>query len=68
MGRLIGWTIVSLLVLGVPFLRVENPPIQSPETPFPDPVISFDWSGFLIVLGIAAGIALVTWLILKRRK
>lgn len=68
MPKLIGWTIVSLLVLAGSYIRVEDGSLQNPDSVFPDAIVTFDWTGFLITVGIAAGVALVAWLILKRRK
>lgn len=39
-------------------------------TPAPAPeatTAAFDWQGLLISIAIAAGVALVTWLIIRRR-
>ena len=58
---------VGGIVAGEALMGVINGGGGSTETT-PAPIVSFDWLGLLTAAAIAGGIALVVWLILKRKK
>lgn len=66
MPQALFWLALTLIGTGTTLLLSSNNQTTTP--PATESVATFDIQSFLLVVAIAGAIALVTWLILKRRK
>ena len=66
MPQALFWLALTLIGTGTTLLLSPNNQTATP--PATESVATFDIQSFLLVVATAVAIALVTWLILKRRK